>query len=552
MNRLFFILFLILGFNTPAFAQDETKGAIELTDKPPAVLDVNYQTLEDLGLYANSTEGGLGRELWKDARRSTVMELLDAMPSSARSPVLQRLLFGVLLTEAESEKLNNDIEPVAGRDLLTLRLHKLLEAGAYNKAFNLYAKLEGAPYHEQLARAGVLGMLFNGEKSTACLEANTVKLRFSGIPFWDDLAAYCDASLSSKPDAATLEHLENSKRSILYSIATDGDYKFTYQPETFGKLTPLERALLSAERRLDLSQTIAPSDVPAADIGVLRQQTLSADRSLRLAIEATKWGLMSVAELSSLYRKYEIPEESVGSLDTLVESFRALENTETPGEHWNILKTVLGLGESLGVSALLPFAEYLQRTTPVDPTIGELHTALIVFARTGREPSDSWSNAIKNASDNANTPSDILDRTLISAEILKMPRGSKALEYSALCDNPDEENIHTQELLKNIIENVDKCPLNNDNAATAYDKHYALTLRQAYVMPSASVWDRLLTANQASAVAETILLNIVLFGDQALHDAYPRLLADALHSVEQVDLKDVSRDMAVEAILGDQ
>ena len=153
-----------------------------------------------------------------------------------KSPAVNALVSGVLLSTTIPSDLENDIEPAVGKDLLTLRLEKLIERGAYKQAFEIYSSLETEPYHERLARAGVLAMLYNGEKSLACLETNTVSSRFPKILFWSALSTYCSRSLSETPpeDATKNTSFEKiSPNGVLAQLISDQNYNFIYTSQAY-------------------------------------------------------------------------------------------------------------------------------------------------------------------------------------------------------------------------------------------------------------------------------------------------------------------------------
>lgn len=562
MIRIFFGLVLISSFNVfPALAEDSTDEA-QTAEPPPAVLEIEYKDIESLGLYTKAQEGSLGQNFWQGTSRTAVTALLKSMPASTKSPAIQNLIFSALLTAGDSSAITGEAPPEPGEDLLTLRLKKLLEGGAYTQAFELYSLREQEPYHENLARAGVLSMLLSGEKSTACLETNTVQARFTKSPFWTDLAAYCDATLSEKASKETKEVLKNSARGVLYKLATKKKFRFEYQPEGFGALSMLERAVLAAEQRLDISsiKEISANAIPPADLPILLgHESLSEDLRLSLTLEAARWGLRTGNDIKELYTAAFEPASGTeqtekntatkNNLRKLPYYFHKVSQAEKDEEQWETIRKALPLTDIFGPGAFLPFAETLARTTPQNASLKELHNALIIMHKAGSSIPDSWLQAIEK-SEAKEGDYDTRARIMSAAYILKPQHKRKKEDRERVKAAISLAENDTQQLLNNIIENVDKHKQSGHNAAKAYEKHYLLTFGRDYVMPSDVVWDRLITASQEKAIAETILLNIVLFSDQALQNTYPGLLRDALQSIEYVDLKNISQDMAVEASLG--
>jgi len=115
--------------------------------------------------------------------------------------------------------------------------------------------------------------------------------------------------------------------------------------------------------------------------------------------------------------------------------------------------------------------------------------------------------------------------------------------------NSVDKKTHTY--LKNIIENLDKQNKYGFNALDVYEKDDHLTFRAKYDMPSLEVWDRLKQASAEGRIAETVLLSIFILRNTELKELYPGLFRDVLSSLDAVGFKSVSRDLAIEALLGD-
>ncbi|HBR69819.1 MAG TPA: hypothetical protein DEA55_10640, partial [Rhodospirillaceae bacterium] len=216
--------------------------------RPPSVLEVNYKNIESAGLYASARDGGLGKDIWDNAHRSYLIGLIERLPDSISSRTLRRLIKRALLTQTSADLIQNDIEIQPGRDLLTVRMEKLIDMGLYAQAFDLYSLLNKEPYHERLARAGILAMLYNGEKPLACLEANILGTRFAEIEFWQQFKAYCAFTVSDNATEEDKKILQSSGKRVFQSIAAGGHPAFSYTPQAFSGLSYIEQAVLVAEK----------------------------------------------------------------------------------------------------------------------------------------------------------------------------------------------------------------------------------------------------------------------------------------------------------------
>lgn len=525
-----------MGPEQPAPEQAETEQA-KLESIPLADLE----KAESLGLFTKSGDGGLGKDLWKGARRSDLVVLIPAMPATAQDRAVQRIIFGALLTAADASAIENDVPPEAGNDLLTLRLEKLLEGGAYKQALDLYSQLKEGPYHPRLANAGVLAMLFSGQKSTACLEANAVRENFPEDDLISEVITYCDTSMAEGA-AAPATH--------------------RYMPGGFGKLPQLDRALVAADNKLAFVDFDAKeiAAVPAADIQIVLQSTaLSEEQKLALTARGVEFGLISSAQLADLYTQSAAPAAGgEGATNTgpvpendwaKIAYFYNFATGAAEEDQWPILQQVLGLRRELGAGALSPFAALLSKIEPKNASIEEITAAAIVMNNSGIALPSGWLRAIDTHSDNAGQK-DAYGLLKAIAYITdsngKNSSGGLKELQSALASARPEYQL----FVNNIIENIDKDRETATNTHNAYEKEISLTFSKDYVMPSVSVWDRAIKASQAKAKAETILLSTVLLRDRTLRDVYPGLLRDVLQSFENVGLTDISEDMAITALLG--
>lgn len=212
---------------SPVHAQSDEKAE----EKRPAVLKINYNRMESLGLYNTPSDGSLGRDLWDNTRRSFLVGFLPKLPSpSAHSFTHQRMVMGLLLSEANAGLIIDDMDIEPGKDILTLRLKRLNQMGAYKQAFDLYSMLGQEPYHEELAKAGITAMLYNGERSLACLEYKTVQDRDFSDNFWADLSLYCNYALNDEQDTTARDDLEKSSLKILKISAKMRDINFPIPP----------------------------------------------------------------------------------------------------------------------------------------------------------------------------------------------------------------------------------------------------------------------------------------------------------------------------------
>lgn len=512
----------------------------------------DIKKFESAGLYANRKDGGLGRDLWDRSHRSTVRDYLQAMPNASEHPALQRLTLSLLLSAADISEMDNDIPLTAGEDFLTLRLEKLLDMGAYKKAYELYSFLPEKPYHPRIAKAGILSMLYSGEKSLACLENNTLQDLYEEDDFWRDLGAYCTYTLSETPDEKAESVLKETKHDVLRTLAFNKSYAFTYTAKSFDRLSPLEKALLTAESKLDIKtlNNTTILKIPAHHIEpLLAQENLSDKQRVALNIQAVKYGFKTTEDLEKIYEITKPPSrgEKVEQWEKLLSLYQDARNTKDSEEKWTFIRQSFPILKIYGATSLTPFARMLSQNAPKAASLDELKTVYTLFNAAGFEIPARWIDLLYTH--RAVSEKNRLFFAL--ANITHISNSSKfSKEFSDIIKSSNEEPAVFIEKITTITENIDKTPSQIDNAGGIYEKEFHLTSLKRYVMPSLQVWDRFVKAGKNRSLSETVLLSTVILRNEPLDEFYPGVFRDVITNFNNVGLTDVSKNIAIEAILG--
>ena len=516
---------------------------------------------EGSGPYHTPVDGSLGLDLWNATQRPVAVKLMRAMPVETHSPSMQRLIAGTLYSKVDVGLMKGSDPIPPGDDLLTLRLNKMIEAGAYRQALDIYSGLTLGNPPQSVARAGVLSMLFSGEKSLACLELNTVKAEFGSVDFFKTVDAYCDVSLSANPSAASLDVLKASPDKLLFSLATQKDFSVTYTPAFFDKYTQLEKAALAGENRIVLTPQADRNfkDVPPTHLQILmRNSALTPKEKFILNVRSLEAGLMRGDDYKkSILASIDIDERKDPALaapadaadwERLPYFLQIAMNKKTDEEKWANIKAALPIGRTYGLSSLVPFADVIAKVRPQAPTFEEINTSMRVLSKAGTPIPDQWAQIIENYTPAAGQQDDY-------AELL-------AAVYLSDSDNKNDKNrkklagllAHTKDphmfFVKDIIENVDNAGSKPHTPLAIYDNELDLTFRQDYVMPSMGVWNRLTEASKEGQIGETVLLSAAAVRETDLRDIHPDLFKDITASLKSVGLTDIARAMEIEAVLG--
>ena len=365
----------------------------------------DYTALESAGLYSSAEEGSLGKDLWKGMKRSELLSLLETMPVASQIPAAQRLIFGALLSRTEAGMIDNDAAPNPGGDLLTLRLEKLIQAGDYPHAQDLYSSFGNhEPYHERLARAGILAMLLNSEKSLACVEAETLKDTFSKSGFIKEILAFCDVTLSDAPSAdsiAAIDALNLKNKDIFLSKGA----AIRYTPENFDALSLIEKAFLSAEKKIAFDSATKIADIPPAHLRILLEAAdlTPADR-FQLAAAAQSWGLALPSEMKETYKtalpptggdpsKLPVPDNAA-AWQKIALYYTIAANAEEKTAQWDVIKKAMDLENSYGIFALAPFASLLAESQPADASVDQMETGTRILIAAGIPLPGQWIDRI--------------------------------------------------------------------------------------------------------------------------------------------------------------
>lgn len=541
-----------------AYAEEAEKKAGDSPSKP-ASIEITPE-IEGHGLYEKPADGNPGTDIWRDTPRSYITRLIAAMPVKSRYESMQKIIFGILLSKTQTGLLESDIPIETGRDLLTLRLEKLIEAGAYRQALDLYSSLPDKELGASTTRAGILAMLFRGEKSLACLELNSVQESYGANDFFKTLGAYCNASLSEKPDEKSLEMLKVPENKLLLSLASDKALTVTYTPAFFSKYSLLEKAMIAAEGRLRLSASHDSNfrDVPPQDIQILQKiPNLTPEELFILDVRAVESGLLTATEFTKIYKaaidpdlrldpELKIPEKAE-DWQKLPYLLQLATNKKADAEKWAYIRESFALGKKYGFGALIPFAELIYKVTPPDPTLPETMTAVKILNRGGFKIPRQWAEIINKYQVQQESSATLA--ALLAASYLSDPDGrEESLKKLHSLSNLPENYVF---LVDSVIENIDKQSKSGHTLPRVYENNLDLTIHKDYVMPSKGVWNRLLEAPQEGHVGETILLSAIALQETPLGSIYPGLFQDVLKSLKSVGLTDIADDMAIAAVLGD-
>lgn len=553
--------------------QPEDKPAedqiVSRTDKPtrvPAVLKVNYTSLESLGTLNSSGSGSLGIDLWDGSARQQILRLVNQLPPPRYYGILQRMNQRALLTSADATLMGSRGNIQAGEDFQTVRIEKLLDTGSYLQASQLYMADQAVAYHERLARAGVQSLFLSRQPTIACLETKTVMVRFENQPFWNQASVICDYILGKMAGQVLKNFVERpevkpvaEQSRVLEYVFDKPGYKVT--PRDFDDLkdfTPLEIALLLNDRRISLSKLDLRDleTAPSHTIGVLMMVPDAAgDIKLRLWDEALRRGMITPVELGSFYADIKLDHKNLQQAKgwlVLPAYYQALTAARDKDQKKKLGHEALKLAGQFPAGTLTPFAEYAA-TLPADglnPSLIRRITAVAILS--GLPVSSSLERSLWNQAESGGQGNNALCLALANAALqnfsteempkadvfqeltLKLPETSKSLIFTVI------EKLDTGEKLHNIMLEL------------AYEKQDGLTspADYDYVMPSSDLMDNLSAAHKDKRLGEVILLSSIALGDIPPSRLDPAAMSEVIDGLKTVGLTSEARELASEVILG--
>lgn len=530
----------------------------------PPVKNIPIEQLELHGLLTSPADRSLGIDLWHGSARATVNKLLPQIPAASRYRTLQDLTARMLLTETESGFLTGG-RAQPGEDLMTLRLEKLIEIGAYDEAARLYALNPGRPYHERLARAGVTAMLLGERRALGCLEVKALSEAYKDVDFWQQADGICTIFMAgnlgkSKQSPVPTAIFANSP--VLQKIVDNNNASF--RPDdmaALADLNPLERIGVFTLSRVDYSKIarVSLADMMKAEPSILSAMLGEASLSPRLRLFASIAAVHNgAAPVSRLAAFYESEAAQSGQDDSklgrgwkaLPSLYRQAKNYSPGNARDGVLQQALALRRTFGTASLLPFAPMLAESDPGNLPPESIAASLAVMVKAGQDIPVKWRQlGLAVLSPEHRGGDDAL--AYFAFDISQGFRPFKDLEASELQQFFTKMDPRTAKIVKTIYEKLDKGnKLHNIDAEEAYEKDPVLTASDDYVMPLSSLLSDLELAEKDKRLGEIILISSVLLRSTPAGKITPEVLGEVLDGFKTVGLTREARELAAEVVLG--
>lgn len=520
----------------PTAPQDSSVvvGTLGATEGPP------------VGLL-DSSNGGLGENMWSGSERTTVEELLSRVPLVSSDPAVRALAKRIVLTKAAAPFGQSK------RALVSIRIEKLLDAGLIDEAGALAAQAS-VPNDPDFARLQADALLTANRAADVCGDLTATRLS-AGEPFWLELRAYCAAAGGDQPTA-------DLTRAVLDAQGhTDKAYDTLVDDILNHKGVPPGPIVHPTAMHLFLLQQAGwpiPGDVAAAmgtsaNLLAMRDARNSAQVRFAAAERIVRTGAVPVAELKLAADAQDIPLTRMAnaSADAQNAPFfagqvllrRAALIEPRPDVKAQLVHEALSLGEKAG---LLPLAAGLQadivatiKPTPANQGMAHMFArALMLDGRS--EAAARWL-----------TDKDVL-KTAVDLAAPNPARDAKAqAAYSAMAaalvkNPPDADADKPAKALLLGIADVLGHPLPPDAKAQAPGIE---ATKWDGKRPDADVMRRIESASlHPDRKGETLLLILDTIHSVGLRDMAPDVTVELVRLLGAMGLPDAARDLGLEAL----
>lgn len=538
------------------------KASAEISERPVKQLArPNFRELESYGLLTNASDGGLGIDMWQDSDRAALLNLIQIMPADLNWRTTQNLVRRALLTRTDMDfmKGGNNAEP--GNDFLTVRIEKLTDMGNFAEAVKLYTANPDKPYHERLAKAGIMAMLYGGNTSLACLETQALKSELPDSPFWQQVSGLCGYYMARMTGAQKDFAVSFDGGGLLRKVIEKENFRYSiHNAKNFEPLSPLEKAALIGDGRIDYS-SLRPGELrdfsPLSSAIIARDSNLPDELRLHLLALRVARGLDNTESLTNFYKA-----ASFDGRERLADPMAAYADIKgwrraaylykaavaaTPETRGPIVAEALALREDYGLPALLPFATFLDDAAPLGLPPESIRTGMRIYALAARKAPASWLDVWEGirGENRVDQVTDLAYKAVTNTPIVITENEARSKVYGIFSDEARSQVIN---MIKERLDKTTKLHKYTDKVA--YEKNLDLTSGEGYVMPLVSLVSDLEKAEEDRRLGEVVLLSAVMLQGAPPDKINAGVLREAMYGFETVGLTKEARELTMEVVLG--
>jgi hypothetical protein len=522
---------------------------------------IPIEKLEHYGLLVTPADKSLGIDLWIGSQRPQILNLIEKIPAENYYASTNDITRRLLLTETEPDMISG-ARPNDGRDLMSVRLAKLIDTGDFDDAAKLYAVNPGLPPSDRLARVGVSALLYSGRSALGCLETKAYQALFKNVDFWSQLNMVCDVYMTQaggmKPSVKVPNGLFPSDSHASQAIEKS-DYLFRpSSTEDLDKLSDIDRIALITLNRIDYGKLADYDSNQLKDASPASLSLMLSDSKLPSALRfntllaALSVGAAKTSQLAAYYDNQKL--DSAKTLDKnheiLTALYQKVKATKDQAAREYPLQQALAMEKTVGIQALLPFAPFLSESDPARLPPESITSSLAVMVKANQNIPQNWSQLGSSAISPLHKK---IDDTIVFFAYdvdtnFKPLKNLQASDFKSLLSELSEQDAA---LIIAIYEKLDKdSKLHNIEPGITYEKEPRLTGNVDYVMPVGDLLSALDLAKKDKRLGEVILISSILLRSTPTGSISPEVISKVLDGYLTVGLTREARDLAAEVILG--
>ncbi|MFT6579783.1 MAG: hypothetical protein ACJAU6_000205 [Alphaproteobacteria bacterium] len=532
---------------------------------------------ESVGTLDQNT-GGLGVDMWAGTPRSFIERLIPLTPNRLASPTLRKLARRLLLSTAivPPFAVNHVADGArgAGSSLVAARVERLKSLGDIEGSMAL---IEAAPTRDDdplLLRYKAENLLVSDDRGGACAEAFRQQDRVEDT-FWQQLVIYCQILQGNVSEAALgaslLAETSETEDTVFAAIV---DSLFGAPSEAISSLrhpTPLRLSMLRS------ANLPLPDDaLGTSSSSLLRMMALSPNASLETRLEAAeraaRYGAISADRLAQIYAATEFTPTALDNALSLARDdrtprgrallYRAGLANNVPAKRAEILK--------LSFDLALEGGHYGLAVITHEPVLHTLSAAMKLpwFAATAARalyaidrpfPARSWLESLRIQASGDKSARAAMESLWAMTRLsgnnfqfddgveLRWLSGLKAQSANAGTGAGAGETIAAQRRIGGayILFQALGEPLN----PAGWRREIGEMQREQAVVPEPLYRFALRDAARERRVGETILLSLIVMGEDGPGDADISVIGEVISSLLSIGLANEARALAIETAL---
>ena len=514
-------------------------------------------------------QGGFGEALWRNSDRTQIESLLLRLPERLTSITLRDLASRLLLSAAEPPKHDDESDPAAGEetaqapatDFLALRIDRLMALGEIGGLSRLLQAVPRRFDDKRILRGRVESLVLSDDLGGACREVRNAVTLYHALPYWQKALLVCQLAQGERDQAELGLALMRERGTLddpgffaLIDVMTGGDAVVP----TATAMEPLNFAALQAvgwQPPPDLVNRAPPGLLAA----IAKSPKVPLEERAVAAELALATGALAPPLLAELYGSFRFdPAQFDGSAERVAPigpAQRALlvQRVTRSGDvqaRAHRIRVALETAAETGLyqSQLQVLLPELTRL-PVTPDLAWFAetASRAFFAAGGFERARAWYSLARAQAGRNSLASAAAARLWPYLRLSGAPTLSQTNELStwrqARRDLDEPVLARGEALLRAALQALDRngsVPLGNLAAQAAV---------AARSLPESDLLLDLREASESGRRGESVLLVLVILGEEGLEATSPATLNAALAALQRVDFGLEASALAIEAAI---